>query len=86
MKGKGPAQMSKQAPRPWTVDTLHDALNGNATKQQARLIAAAPELFTACSFLLARYEECVMLSGNDPELNGTIMRTRAALARARGGA
>lgn len=31
----------------WDVDRLHAALNGKATEQEARLIAAAPYLYAA---------------------------------------
>lgn len=66
----------------WTVDSLHAALNGRATNEQARLIASAPEL-------LAALEACIALLGDAPEWiqrhGTTITRARAIASKARGG-
>lgn len=58
----------------------HIAVSGETAKADARLIAAAPELYEALSELLDKEK----LDDDDPRLGNARLMARAALAKANG--
>jgi hypothetical protein len=84
-------------PGPWFTEASHEAhprygifkganviLARVWTPEDARLIAAAPELYEALRILMAAADHAGGLGGCDPELEAACRLGAAALAKARG--
>ena len=89
--------MDEHTPGPWHAssydgwDCIRDAHDQIIAKlalnvpDNARLIAAAPELLAVLDETVSRFERCIVHAGSDPEFaREAVKAARAVIAKARG--